>query len=84
MSAIVNAALEGNFAKSRELHYRLLPLMNINFIESNPIPAKAALAMMGLIEENYRLPMVRITSGNRDKVAKVLEELGLLQKARMA
>jgi 4-hydroxy-tetrahydrodipicolinate synthase len=84
MSGIVNAALEGNFVKARELHYRLLPLMNINFIESNPIPAKAALAMMGLIDENYRLPMVRITSVNRDKVAKVLEELGLVQKARMA
>jgi 4-hydroxy-tetrahydrodipicolinate synthase len=78
MSAMVNAALEGNLAKARELHYKLLPLMNINFIESNPIPAKAALAMMGLIEENYRLPMVRITPANKDKVAKVIEELGLV------
>src|SRR5579883_377055 len=52
MSAIVNAALQGNMAKAKELHYKLLPLMNINFIESNPIPVKAALAMMGLIEEN--------------------------------
>jgi len=56
-----------------------LPLMNINFIESNPIPAKAALAMMGLIEENYRLPLVRIAPSNREKVAKTVEELGLLQ-----
>jgi 4-hydroxy-tetrahydrodipicolinate synthase len=56
-------------------------LMNVNFIESNPIPAKAALAMMGLIEENYRLPLVRIAPANREKVAKVVEELGLLQPA---
>ena len=81
MSAIIDAALQGKVEKARELHYKLLPLMNVNFIESNPIPAKAALAMMGLIEENYRLPLVRITSANREKVAKVVEELGLLQPA---
>jgi 4-hydroxy-tetrahydrodipicolinate synthase len=79
MSDIINAALEGNFAKARELHYKLLPLMNLNFIESNPIPVKAALAMMGLVEENYRLPMVRMTPANREKLLKVVEEVGLLQ-----
>src|SRR5438876_3335826 len=61
MSDMINAGLEGSLAKARELHYKLLPLMNMNFIESNPIPVKAAMAMMGLIEENYRLPMVRMT-----------------------
>src|SRR5262249_52914353 len=71
MSALVNAAMNGDFAKARELHYKLLPLMNVNFIESNPIPAKAAMAMMGLIEENYRLPMVRITPPSREKVGKI-------------
>ena len=81
MSAMVNAALEGNHARAKDLHYKLLPLMNINFIESNPIPVKAALAMMGLIEENYRLPLVRIGAANRDKLAKVVEEVGLLQTA---
>jgi 4-hydroxy-tetrahydrodipicolinate synthase len=81
MSSLTKAAMEGNLAKAKELHYKLLPLMNINFIESNPIPAKAALAIMGLIEENYRLPMVRITASNREKVSKVVEELGLLQIA---
>lgn len=84
MSAMIDAALAGNLAKARELHYKLLPLMNINFIESNPIPAKAALAMMGLIEENYRLPLVRITPANREKVGKIVEELGLLQTAGKA
>jgi 4-hydroxy-tetrahydrodipicolinate synthase len=81
MSAMIDAALQGNVDKARELHYKLLPLMNVNFIESNPIPAKAALAMMGLIEENNRLPLVRIAPANREKVAKVVEELGLLQPA---
>jgi len=81
MSAMIDAALQGNINKAREFHYKLLPLMNVNFIESNPIPAKAALAMMGLIEENYRLPLVRITPANREKVAQVVKELGLLQPA---
>jgi 4-hydroxy-tetrahydrodipicolinate synthase len=78
-SAMINAALESNIPKARELHYKLLPMMNINFIESNPIPVKAALAMMGMIEENYRLPLVRIGAANREKLSKIAEELGLLQ-----
>lgn len=81
MSDMVDAALAGNLAEARAVHYRLLPLMNINFIESNPIPVKAALSMMGLIEEHYRLPMVRIGAANRQKLAKVVEEVGLLQTA---
>ena len=84
MSAIVDSALEGNLEKAKELHYKLLPLMNVNFIESNPIPVKAALAMMGMIQENYRLPMVPITSASREKLVKVVEELGLLQPAGKA
>src|SRR6185503_6809650 len=72
MSAMINAALEGNFTKAKDLHYKLLPLMNINFVESNPIPVKAALAMMGLVQENYRLPLVRIAAANREKVSKVV------------
>src|SRR3989442_2861663 len=79
MSSMINAALEGNLTKARELHYKLLPLMNVNFIESNPIPAKAVLAMMGMIEENYRLPLVPITAASREKLSKVVEELGVLQ-----
>jgi 4-hydroxy-tetrahydrodipicolinate synthase len=81
MSAMINAALQSDIARARELHYKILPLMNVNFIESNPIPVKAALAMMGLIEENYRLPLVKMTPGNREKLAKVVEQLGLLQTA---
>lgn len=78
MRSMIDAALEGNLATAREIHYKLLPLMNINFVESNPIPVKAALAMMGLLEENYRLPLVPITPANREKLAKVVDELGLI------
>jgi len=79
MRTMIDAALEGDFARARELHYRLLPLMNANFIESNPIPVKAGLTMMGLIGENYRLPLVPMNSANREKLHRVLNELGLLQ-----
>src|SRR5438477_3291149 len=81
MSAMIGAALQSDIAKARELHYKLLPLMNINFIESNPIPVKAALAMMGLIGENYRLPLVKMDTPNRAKLAKVVEEIGLLAQS---
>jgi 4-hydroxy-tetrahydrodipicolinate synthase len=76
---LVNAALAGDFARARELHYKLLPLMTANFIESNPIPVKAVLAMMGLIEENLRLPMVPLLPIHRPPLQKLVEELGLLQ-----
>ena len=55
-SSLTAAALRGDWKTARAQHFRLLPLMNINFIESNPIPVKAALAMMGIIKENLRLP----------------------------
>ena len=57
---------------------RLMPLMNANFLESNPIPVKASLAMMGLIQESYRLPMVPIGEKNREKLKKILAELKLI------
>jgi 4-hydroxy-tetrahydrodipicolinate synthase len=79
MREIIDAGLTGNLERARELHYKLLPLMNVNFVESNPIPVKAALAMMGLIEENYRLPLVPMTPANREKLGKIVEALGLLQ-----
>jgi 4-hydroxy-tetrahydrodipicolinate synthase len=84
MSAIVDSALEGNLAKAKELHYKLLPLMNMNFVETNPGPVKAVLVMMGLIDENYRLPMVPVASASRDKLSKIVEELGILQPAAKA
>ncbi len=79
MREIIDAGLSGDFHRAREIHNRLLPLMNINFVESNPIPVKAAMAMMGLIEENYRLPLVPIGPQNREKLQQVVEQLGLLE-----
>ncbi len=80
-SDMIRYALAGNLANARELHYKLLPLMNANFIESNPIPVKAALAMMGIIEEVYRLPLVPPTDSTRAKLKKILNELELTQVA---
>jgi 4-hydroxy-tetrahydrodipicolinate synthase len=79
MSRMVELALAGNWEQARALHYRLLPLMEANFIESSPGPVKAAMAMMGLIEENYRLPLVPIEEKNRAHLREALVELGLLK-----
>jgi len=78
-SDMVRAALKGKWEKARELHYELLHLMNINFIESNPIPAKAALHMMGMIENQLRLPLVALGEANRHKLEQTLQELNLLR-----
>jgi 4-hydroxy-tetrahydrodipicolinate synthase len=77
-SDMVRFCLTGKWNKALALHNELLPLMNVNFIESNPIPVKASLAMMGLIEEVYRLPLVRISQSNRDKLTALLKERKLI------
>ena len=79
MSRMTNAALAGKWDTARLLFRKYLPLMNANFIESNPGPAKAVLAMMGRIEEIYRLPLVPMKKENRAKLEKVAAEAGLLQ-----
>ncbi|HKO95823.1 MAG TPA: 4-hydroxy-tetrahydrodipicolinate synthase [Pyrinomonadaceae bacterium] len=84
MSRMVDLALDGKWDEARELHYRLLVLMEINFIESSPGPVKAALAMMNIITENYRLPLVPIQESSRARVREVLAELGLLKEASHA
>ncbi|HET6671195.1 MAG TPA: 4-hydroxy-tetrahydrodipicolinate synthase [Pyrinomonadaceae bacterium] len=84
MAQMINLALEGNWPEARDLHYRLLPLMEVNFIESSPGPVKAALAMMGLIEESYRLPLVPISDQSKTKLRPVLAELGLLKETSHA
>ena len=80
MSKMVRYALNGKLDLAREIHYHLLGLMNANFIETNPIPVKAALAMMGRIGENYRLPLVPMAPVNRAKLADELKGLGLIDK----
>jgi 4-hydroxy-tetrahydrodipicolinate synthase len=81
LSRMVGAALDGRWDEAREAHYRLLPLMDVNFVETSPGPAKAAMAMMGLLEENLRLPLVAVSDGTRERVRAVLAELGLLGEA---
>jgi 4-hydroxy-tetrahydrodipicolinate synthase len=81
MSRMVDAALAGRWDEARREHYRLLPLMDVNFIESSPGPVKAAMALMGLLEENLRLPLVAVTEKTRARVREVLEESGLLKEA---
>ncbi len=79
MSDIVTYALKGDFTKAREVHYRYLELMNFNFVESNPIPVKCALAMMGLIGEYYRLPLVPMQEANKKKMKELLVRLQLIK-----
>jgi len=81
MTQIVELCEKGDFAAARKLHHWLLPLLQVNFVETNPIPCKAAMAAMGLIEENYRLPMVPPSAAARDKVIHVLQQLKMLGAA---
>jgi 4-hydroxy-tetrahydrodipicolinate synthase len=79
ISSLTRLLLEGQYNEARKLNAELLPLMQANFIESNPIPVKAALAMMGMIEEIYRLPLVPMKPENRKRLEKVLIAQGLLK-----
>jgi 4-hydroxy-tetrahydrodipicolinate synthase len=81
MTALAQAALAGDFTKARALQRKWLPLMEVNFVESNPIPVKAAMAMMGLCEPVWRLPLCPPSSANAAKIEGVLEGCGLLQGA---
>jgi 4-hydroxy-tetrahydrodipicolinate synthase len=78
MTAIAQACLRGDYAAARALQRQFLPLMNINFIESNPIPVKAAMALMGLLEPVWRLPMVPPAVGSLEKIQAVLQSVGVL------
>ena len=78
MTQLAQRCLAGDFAAARAIQARYLPLMSVNFIESNPIPVKAAMALMGLLEPVWRLPMVPPAAANLAKIEKVLEAVGLL------
>ena len=84
MTALAQACLRGDFEGARAIQKRRLPLMNVNFVESNPIPVKAAMGLMGLLEPVYRLPLVPPSSANLAKIERVLESAGLLEKAPLA
>jgi len=75
---MVRFALKGDFGKAREMHYKLFGLMRANFLESNPVPLKSALTMMGKIEEVLRLPLVKISNTNRAKMKSVLKSMKLI------
>lgn len=77
MAQMVEAAERGDYRAAREMHQRLLPLLLVNFVESNPGPVKFAMAAMGLCEEVYRLPMVPPRQASKEKVLAVLSEVGI-------
>ena len=84
MTQLAHACLAGDFATARNLQRKYLPLMEVNFVESNPIPVKAAMGLMGLLEPVYRLPMVPPKPENLARIEKVLEAAGLLGRVRVA
>ena len=84
MAQIVELCERGDYAGARKLHHWLLPLIQVNFVESNPIPVKAAMAAMGLLDEYYRLPLVPPSAAAREKVLLVLQNLKMLGAAARA
>jgi 4-hydroxy-tetrahydrodipicolinate synthase len=84
MVRMVEAAERNDFRAAREMHDRIMPLMTVNFVESNPGPVKSAMASMGLLEEVYRLPMTPPRAESKEKIAKVLKELNLADKPAYA
>ena len=84
MTELVRACRENNFERARRLQRRYLPLMEVNFIESSPIPVKAAMAAMGLLEPVWRLPLCAPRPENEEKIRGVLECLGLVGERQVA
>jgi len=84
MTQLAQACLRGDFQAARRIQSRFLPLMNVNFVESNPIPVKAAMGLMGLLEPVYRLPMVPPSPSSLSKIESVLESVGLLGRVPVA
>jgi 4-hydroxy-tetrahydrodipicolinate synthase len=84
MSELTRLSLAGDFAAARAIHHKYLPLMQVNFVETNPIPVKAAMALMGLLEPVWRLPLVPPGAASHSKIEKVLRDLALLATANAA
>ena len=76
---MVHAALDGDFKRARELHHRLFPLARAAFLESNPIPIKEAMAMAGMLEPEFRLPMCRMSEANRETLRGIVRHYGLVK-----
>jgi 4-hydroxy-tetrahydrodipicolinate synthase len=80
MTQLTQAAMNGDLTRARELQRKFLPLMEVNFVESSPGPVKAAMAMMGVLEPIWRLPLVPPSEASRKKIESVLETLGLMAR----
>lgn len=78
MSDLWNAYAAGNLAEARKIHYKLLPIHRAMFLETNPIPVKTAAALLGHMNLEFRLPLVEMSSANRQKLEEVLKTAGLL------
>jgi len=76
---LVHAALDGDWKRARDLHYRLFPLARAAFLETNPIPIKEAMALAGMLEPEFRLPMCRMSDANREKLRAILKPYGLIK-----
>ena len=76
---LVHAALDGDWKRARDLHFRLFPLARAAFLETNPIPIKEAMAMAGMLEPEFRLPMCRMSDANREKLRAILKPYGLIK-----
>jgi 4-hydroxy-tetrahydrodipicolinate synthase len=79
VTEMTHAALKGDFERAGRIHAKLFPLFKDLFVETNPVPIKAAMAMMGLIEETYRLPLVPLADANRAQLKRTLQALGLVK-----
>ncbi len=80
VSAMCNAWEQGDIVRARKLHFKLEPLNSAMFIETNPIPAKTALSMMGKIQEEFKLPLCQMSDDNKEKLRKILINQGVLRK----
>jgi 4-hydroxy-tetrahydrodipicolinate synthase len=76
---LTHAALDGDFKRAREVHQRLFPVCRAMFMETNPIPVKEAMAMLGMIRAEWRLPMCPMTPANREKLRQALIQAGVLR-----
>ncbi len=84
MTRLTQLALANDFPAAREIHRRYLPLMEVNFVESNPMPVKAAMALLGLLEPVWRLPLVAPKAESLAKIRSVLDSIGLIQRVYAA
>jgi 4-hydroxy-tetrahydrodipicolinate synthase len=84
MAKLCNLALQNDFSGARNIHTHYLPLMEVNFVESNPIPVKAAMTKMGLLQAAWRLPLVPPSAGSMGRIQAVLESLGLIEETYAA